>query len=260
MKDRRHKSAGFSLVELLVVIAIIAILTSILLPALGKAKDSAKGIICLGNLKTIGLAQSGYSDDYNDWIVPAGLPTIGFYDLLSGKCAGTNYGVKFVGTTGGLEKLGTFGCPSETVPGGSYSATPPLFEYSHYGSNLNLSGVGYMSGGVLSWAPYYPRKTNIVSCPSIAVLVVDSNARQSLGIVGGILGLAYRHGAYDPRRPVNVYQDAYATLPLSAFKGRANVLYFDGHAAGRKIKDLYDQKDDNGVKNNTSFTRAGIKQ
>ena len=62
----KRAALGFTLVELLVVIAIIAILASLLLPALGNAKESARSVACINSLRQLGMASSLYAVDNDD--------------------------------------------------------------------------------------------------------------------------------------------------------------------------------------------------
>ena len=64
----RQKDRGFTLIELLVVISIIALLISILMPALSKAREQARSVACMSNQRQIGLAMLYYAEDWDDYI------------------------------------------------------------------------------------------------------------------------------------------------------------------------------------------------
>ncbi len=137
-----HKHGwNFTLIELLVVIAIIAILAAMLLPALSKARESARKSQCIANLKQLGFAAISYSGDNGDFILPAreglsGDPATKFWykqgsDVTKGFISPYISMPSYASSRGGV-----FSCPSEPVTSfangaGTWICYAPVFGISY---------------------------------------------------------------------------------------------------------------------------------
>ena len=121
---------GFTLIELLVVIAVIALLVSILLPSLNKAKELAKRLECMSLLKHLGIGFNFYREDYGMYPIPLSLidPNTGWPTWGSSFEATTwyrqfaPYGMPYVSYlqaewTGGWKERGIH-CPCWEIPAG----------------------------------------------------------------------------------------------------------------------------------------------
>ena len=209
---KRKFFSAFTLVELLVVIGIIALLISILMPALGKARESAKKVQCLSNLRQVGLAILSYANankqtvpliKENLFILPynSNNPTTWGTLLLNGKYLATD---------------AVLYCPDHELPASPVTGYSDMAYATYWGSfsyGMNLA-CGY------DWAAgnYRACKMTDVRNTADKILLVEAAPSEALS----------QYGYYA------VYP-WYGSNPGTAWPrhGRlesANVLWFDGHA------------------------------
>ena len=136
----KQKQGGFTLVELLVVISIIALLLSILMPSLQRARESARTVICKVHMRQIGIASIMYSDGNDDWICPA----VGPY-VPRTPIANRYWYAKFIPyVSASMAKEGKlFNCPSDKKPREvtAGSVTYALnYSYPDYFGNMGFEG------------------------------------------------------------------------------------------------------------------------
>lgn len=247
---------GFTLVELLVVIGIIALLISVLLPALNSARRSANTTKCLSNLRQLGTAQLMFAQDHKGYAIKAW-----FNDSPRGLGKSEDWG--FRDAAGNTTELGygwdsvmyhkkyvqgkdVFRCPADTSDlfrGVGYSASNPNDDFpSSY--RLNASNNPRSAGMVGAIGAYhFAYKISKVKNSSKTILFTDGKPDgfhhlatwEPLG--GGQFGSPDQVDQYgQPMTNTNI--EFRHSSPKSAAKDRAiNAAFLDGHAETLRLDD-----------------------
>lgn len=210
MYGRRH---AFTLIELLVVIAIIAILASLLLPSLGRAREQTRAVACMSNVRQLGVAAGLYQPDYNGWI-PHGLQPAHYYgttvDTFSWGRQLLPYAVS----------QDIYRCPSAKFPG--------TWAPYNWGFGV-MYWVNYTSRFPAGYNNDWPVLERFLGKPSLTTYLCDSASGVEAGVERAPVnhchtwsGRVYTTWVFDPSFEKHI---------SDRHLGRANLLFFDGHCA-----------------------------
>ncbi|MBI4024140.1 MAG: prepilin-type N-terminal cleavage/methylation domain-containing protein [Verrucomicrobia bacterium] len=226
-KPERNSIEGFTLIELLVVVAIISILAALLMPALKSARESARAVQCLNNLKQIGTAAFIYADDNDGRNIECGQPHVSSWVICNqavtiqhARCKWLDDLWKIMG-----QKIEVLECPSQRFErAASYPGRSPAGPRKYYpGYGINPRATAYGGAG----SPY-PLNAAVhlsyVKNPQNKVWFGDSSWQTY-----------YLKEMWAPTFAPYENTGAAGTTdaqPVSRrHKGGSNILFFDGHAA-----------------------------